>query len=61
VLGPPILSRALLNPQVNKWLTTGYMIPPSSPTIGGYASRIIGAIYRANEEYQAMRDRQEKD
>ena len=60
LVSPAVLSRVLLNPTTVQLLTTGYTLPASAPMYGGMVSRTMGAIYRAEQEYKAMRDRMEE-
>ena len=50
--GPMVLSRALLNPMINKWLTLGYKLPPGSVKAGNMAARIMAAIERSEREHR---------
>jgi len=52
MLGPPVMSRMLLNPTIAKLLSTGYRLPANSPLISGIAARISAAGIKINKERQ---------
>jgi len=50
--GPSILSRAMLNPSINKLLSEGIHLSPGTVKAGGIATRLGAAITRAEMEHE---------
>lgn len=49
ILGPPILSKIMLNPTTSRLLTEGVSIPASSKTAAGVMSRLVAAAERIHQ------------
>lgn len=52
ILGPPILSKIMLNPTTSRLLTEGVSIPASSKTAAGVMSRLVAAAERIHQRTQ---------